>query len=164
MSTYRPDRLRQRTAPAPAAVAKKAPKKKAPRKPAGPLPPGSLTAEALTLCLPVPCAALRPNDGHAHWSAVHRARKSAKARASLITRSLAGPAPALVPTSYSLIYHTRNRWDEDNAVASAKAYLDGIASALSVNDRTFRLRSVSHVTDSKSPHVEIIMHLTSPTS
>jgi crossover junction endodeoxyribonuclease RusA len=162
--TYVPNRFRRiLAAQAPPRVAtvpgKPAKKRKATRKPSDPLPPGSLTAEALTLFLPVPVMDLRPNAGHGHWSAIHKARAKAKSLAQLLTRSLAGPEPSLLPTGYSLVFHTHNRWDDDNAVASVKSYLDGIAAALGINDRTLKSRGVTHHPDRKCPRVEIVMHL-----
>jgi hypothetical protein len=64
------------------------------------------------------------------------------------------------PLEYSLRYHwpTSRRLDDDNAIASVKAYMDGICEALRIDDRTLRFRSLIHDRDTKNPRLEIILH------
>lgn len=98
----------------------------------------------LTVSLPWPVAALSPNSRD-RWGTI-KAKKSAKNYAWAVTkaampalgvgyRSWAGPIAVHIEFIPAM---DRNR-DEDNFVAAMKASLDGIASALGVDDSTFRL-------------------------
>lgn len=91
--------------------------------------------------LPWPPRALSPN-GRGHWGKKHRATRIAKDYAFWATKEAKiGFAAGDVPILISLVFHPKdgNLPDEDNAVASMKASLDGIALALGVNDSFFRL-------------------------
>ena len=98
----------------------------------------------LTLEMPWPSIALSPN-GRAHWAAKAKATKSTKTYAWTMAKSLMGPlgiAPGawVGPVSVQITFHPsvdRAR-DLDNMQASQKAALDGIASALGINDTHFR--------------------------
>lgn len=130
---------------------------KHPRKPPAKLPPARLLEDRLIVPLPIPPIALRPNGGHGHWRVKNRARKDAKATATLAALSaLAGTRPPAI--AYSLHYHFHShRWDDDNAIASVKSYLDGIAAALGMDDRYLRFRELFTATDRHCPRVEIIV-------
>jgi crossover junction endodeoxyribonuclease RusA len=94
-----------------------------------------------TITLPWPAKALSPN-ARVHWRAKYDAGKLAHRCAFYTTKEAKIGAPAGdVPILISLVFHpkTKNRPDADNAIASMKASLDGIAAALGVNDRAFRL-------------------------
>lgn len=98
--------------------------------------------QPLTIRLPWPNKVLSPN-ARAHWRQVARAKKSARYSAMMLTREALGRAekPAGSPLSVSLTFQPpdlRGR-DQDNAQASLKAALDGIADALGVDDNLFRL-------------------------
>jgi hypothetical protein len=124
------------------------------------LPAGQWHADRLVIPLPIPPVSLRPNGQHGHWSIVRRARKAAKSLATLRTlETLAGrPAPCAV--AYSLSYHfPATRWDDDNAIASVKSYLDGAAAAIGMDDRHLRFRELFTATDRKCPRLELILHL-----
>jgi crossover junction endodeoxyribonuclease RusA len=91
--------------------------------------------------LPWPPRILSPN-GRGHYMDVYRAKKKAKEYAFAVTRAAKiGIAAGDVPILISLRFHppTKNAPDADNAVASMKAALDGIALALKVDDSAFRL-------------------------
>lgn len=84
---------------------------------------------------------LSPN-GRGHHMAKHRAKKAARAEGFSATKAAkVGLAAGDVPITIKLTFHpkTKNLPDADNAVASCKAYLDGIADALGVDDSCFRL-------------------------
>jgi len=97
----------------------------------------------LSVWLPWPVAALSPNS-RSHWSVKALAVKNARHDA----RILAMDAMKAVPVVYLpyeipvLVTFVPNRklhaYDYDNAQASLKAYSDGIADALGVNDARFR--------------------------
>ena len=90
--------------------------------------------------LPFPAPILWPN-GRGHHMARHKATKRHREWAMLATladrtRPAVGPGDRvqLVITVYP---KTRHRIDDDNARAAMKAYQDGIADALKVNDTRF---------------------------
>jgi len=140
---YRPDRLRKRVV-----------------KPPVPLPASRREADALVIVLPVPPVALRPNGQHGHWSQVRQARAAAKGRAALTTLNLVCRGAVPVATGYTLTYFFHSTpWDDDNAIASCKSYLDGIAGAIGMNDRDLRFRALVRATDRQCPRVEITLHL-----
>lgn len=95
------------------------------------------------ITLPWPGRELSPN-GRFHHMAVYRAKKAAKLYAFAVAKEarlgfVAGDVPIMV----QLTFHpkTKTAPDCDNAVASCKAYLDGIAEAMRIDDSFFRLRA-----------------------
>ncbi len=91
--------------------------------------------------LPFPDKILWPN-GRGHHMAKHRAFKQHKAWAFYATQAVTpmrfcDAAEARVDWSVTVHPKTRNGIDDDNARASLKAYQDGIALALGVDDRAF---------------------------
>lgn len=91
--------------------------------------------------LPWPGRVLSPN-GRAHWRKFAAAKKVAKNTAFVLTKAArVGICAGDVPVLIGLTFHpmTRNEVDADNLIASCKAYLDGIALALGVDDSTFKL-------------------------
>jgi len=105
----------------------------------------------LTIELPWPDAPLWPNRRD-HFMVKARAAAEQKQEAFILTRNAGGtlyPVPAKVPVK--LIFHAPNshRRDLDNAQAAMKHALDGIAKALSVDDKIFR--PVSDWGEPKSP-------------
>lgn len=92
--------------------------------------------------LPWPPRILSPN-GRGHHMAVYKAKKAAKRAGGNAVLAAGRPRFAQgAPLSVTITFHppTRAVPDEDNAIASLKAYLDGIAAALGVDDRMFRLQ------------------------
>jgi crossover junction endodeoxyribonuclease RusA len=93
---------------------------------------------AIRVTLPWPPRELSPN-GRAHHMAKHRAAKLTRADAAMWCRAAGlrgGPADAVV----RLTLHKPNaRIDGDNAIASTKAILDGIADALGHDDHELRV-------------------------
>lgn len=96
--------------------------------------------------LPYPHKALWPN-GRPHWASKARETKKHKQWAYAATLAHIGKHPvepgtkgfALIATFYP---KTRHAVDRDNASASLKAYQDGIAQALKVDDRHFETPTV----------------------
>ena len=93
------------------------------------------------LILSWPPRALSPN-GRAHHFAKYRAKKVARQEGWAVAKKAklsiaAGDVPVLV----SMRFHppTKTAPDADNAIASMKSQLDGIADALGVDDKTFRI-------------------------
>lgn len=90
--------------------------------------------------LPFPAKILWPN-GRGHHMAKHRATKKHRQWAHDATlAALHGarwPRLARVQWSVTVYPKTANPIDADNAVAAMKAYQDGIADALKINDSLF---------------------------
>ncbi|WP_026009106.1 hypothetical protein ACNFJ7_02120 [Sphingomonas sp. HT-1] len=92
--------------------------------------------------LPWPPRILSPN-GRGHHMALHAAKKKARRIGGEAVIAAGRPRfPKDTPLAVTLTFHpkTRTAPDEDNAIASLKAYLDGIATALGVDDKLFRLQ------------------------
>jgi crossover junction endodeoxyribonuclease RusA len=95
--------------------------------------------------LPWPPKALSPN-ARVHWAEKARKTKMARTLAWGLTAQALGPklrayaADGDISVKVTLEPPMRGgaRPDEDNVMASLKAYRDGIASALGVNDSRFR--------------------------
>lgn len=86
--------------------------------------------------LPFPPKALWPN-GRAHWGTKSRATAKAKLDAYMSMKGyLATMRAPAVPARlvYTIHPKTANPIDADNAAAAMKAYQDGIAGALGIND------------------------------
>lgn len=94
------------------------------------------------IILPWPVKELSPNS-RCHWSAKAKAVKVARKYGHGVT--LAAGLNANTFKGYDGKLHlwidyyakTRNYPDADNCLSASKAYLDGIADALGVNDRRF---------------------------
>ena len=98
----------------------------------------------MTVALPYPHKALWPN-GRAHWGDKSREVKKHRqwARLAMIGASL---CIADSPIPVHITVHPKRTGpapDRDNMVAAAKAYLDGIADYLCVDDRFFAAPTVS---------------------
>lgn len=84
--------------------------------------------------------AITPN-GHCSWQKRARLTLNARNLASLLTQSaLKGHRPEwkAVRLEWTLCPKTANYPDDNNAGGYVKAYCDGIADALRMNDATFR--------------------------
>ena len=109
----------------------------------------------LVVALAHPGKALRPN-GRAHWATKQRAVREARGRARLLMLRSKRDAEAMCmlpvgwrPSRYDVTWFF---WggtgpDADNALASCKAYLDGCADALGVNDRVLDCAGIYRVKD-----------------
>lgn len=122
--------------------------------------------EHLTITLPHPAAALRPN-GRAHWAVKAVAAKKARSLALHTTLSRMCDRPAWYmrhkPHAYTLRWYY---WrgvapDADNVLASCKAYLDGCCDAIIVNDRDLTCCGIERLKD-KHTRIEIIFHYHQP--
>jgi len=88
--------------------------------------------------LPWPDKALSPN-GRCHWATKARATKTAKAMASALTRIECNKRLPWPRVGLEWTFHpkTANPVDKDNCIASCKAYQDGIAIAIGIDDQFF---------------------------
>jgi len=98
----------------------------------------------ISITLPLPAKELRPNS-RPHWTQRAKAVKSARQIAQVLT--LAEGLQETAWTHYRIIYHWPTpirRWDDDNCIAACKAYIDGICSALGIDDRTLSFAGLVH--------------------
>lgn len=90
--------------------------------------------------LPWPAKPLHPNS-RPHRMEKARATKKARGEARMVA-SQYGPFKAASATMSVTFFPPGNYgYDDDNLMASIKAYRDGIADGLGVNDRVFRMGS-----------------------
>lgn len=111
----------------------------------------------MRVALPWPPRALWPN-GRAHWAT--RSRETARHRAWARHAALAEVQPPEAARYRLTIEYRpppRSRPDDDGVVGACKAYRDGLADALGVDDRRFRL--AAPVRGGRSAHGEIVMTL-----
>lgn len=105
--------------------------------------------------LPFPAKCLWPN-GRAHWGTKSKAFAKHKHWAYLEMRSKNPDFPyGRVSWHIFIRPKTKHVIDADNAIASMKAYADGIALALGVDDGTFNAPTVTFVEPTKGGHVVI---------
>lgn len=102
---------------------------------------------AMTITLPLPDPGLSPN-ARLHWAQkrklVEQARYDGWIATMEVWRPMAPlPLPARIPLSLSFVVPDHRRRDLDNLVSSCKAYLDGVADALGVDDSRFDLASIT---------------------
>ena len=118
----------------------------------------------LVLEMPIPDRACSPNAqrGQSRGAAIRKSRvvKAHRTLAHLLTVSAMASGGRRTFGSYALaFYWPTAAWrDDDNADASCKAYRDGIAQALGMNDRDLRKGALSqHAKDAAAPRVTITL-------
>jgi len=91
--------------------------------------------------LPFPSAELFPNRKNGkHWTATRKA-KALQFEAAYFAAKAAGPfkdAGGYIPISLMFLTPDRRHRDADNMLAAAKHLLDGVASAIGVDDSRFK--------------------------
>lgn len=95
----------------------------------------------LTVDLPWPSRNLRPN-ARVHWSVRSRETKSHRRTAYFLTmvecrQQPASSWPTRIPIRLTFHPPVTRAHDRDNLISNCKAYLDGVADALDVNDSRF---------------------------
>lgn len=124
----------------------------------------------MTIVLPIPHRRLSPN-GRTHWGRKAKLTRAARVKAKLLTLQSLGdqfharglPVPPFA--GYSLVHYfpTAQPRDDDNADAACKAYRDGIADALGIDDRRLPKLALSRIAkDPADPRVEITLHTSKP--
>lgn len=93
--------------------------------------------------LPYPDKILWPN-GRGHWAAKAKAFKLHKSFAWAAIKAIGGSYDG-GRVDWSVTFHPKSRHpvDDDNARASLKAYQDGFALALGIDDRMFNAPTVT---------------------
>lgn len=91
-----------------------------------------------TITLPYPDKILSPN-ARPHWAKKSPVTKSARTAAWALTKAAQARVDHDGPIALAVTFHApdNRRRDRTNAEASCKAYFDGIADALGVDDRRF---------------------------
>jgi crossover junction endodeoxyribonuclease RusA len=122
---------------------------------------------SLTVTLSLPPKALSPN-ARTHWAAKAKAVAAYRGEAFLMARrAVAGVGKggdwwAKVDTEImvrsTFWFRVERRRDRDNAQASLKAALDGIAEALGVDDSRFVMAPATLLVDPDNPRVEVVLH------
>lgn len=125
-------------------------------------PPLLLPGGRVTLFFPIPTRACSPNAcrGQSKAAALGKARaiRAHRLLAQFAMRQAGVTEPDFTGYSLAFYFPTSAFRDDDNADASIKAYRDGIAQALRMNDRHMRkCRLSSYAKDAKLPRVEITL-------
>ncbi|MGC4014680.1 MAG: hypothetical protein QM755_09225 [Luteolibacter sp.] len=120
----------------------------------------------MTIVLPIPHKRLSPNaNAPGAWRAKSEQTKIHRERAKLRTLEALGGKKAKKYTRYSLAFYfkTNRRRDDDNAAASCKAYRDGIADGLKMDDHHLSMCAAPIMSvDASNPRVEITLYTDSP--
>lgn len=129
----------------------------------------------MTITLPIPDRAVSPNArrGQSRRAAIAKAGvvKRHRLRAKLAALKVIGdafhvrglPVPAFAGYSLAHFFKTAALRDDDNADAACKAYRDGIAEALGMDDRGLRKLKLSTIAkDAANPRVEITLYPSDP--
>lgn len=112
--------------------------------------------------LPWPDKRLSPN-ARVHWSSRYRKTKTARGDARILAKAIMGrdgrPSWVDGDLHLTLVFcpPDRRRRDDDNCIASCKAYRDGIADALGVDDSAIRISSVRWVDPEKPGSVTFLI-------
>lgn len=91
------------------------------------------------ISLPWPDAKLSPN-WRGHWARKAPVTKRARAAAWAATKAAGARVEHDGPVALRVTFHApdRRHRDRDNCIAACKAYMDGLADGLGVNDRRFQ--------------------------
>lgn len=129
----------------------------------------------MTITLPIPNRRISPNGqrGQSRGAAIAKAAlvKAHRTRARLETKKQLGihyhaaglPVPAFTGYTLAHFFKTSAWRDDDNADAACKAYRDGIADALGIDDRQLpKLALSTRHKDAARPRVEITLHTSPP--
>jgi crossover junction endodeoxyribonuclease RusA len=128
----------------------------------------------MTIILPIPDRRISPNGqrGHSKGAAIAKARlvREHRNRAMLRTKEAIGlayhaaglPVPDFAGYTLAHYFPTAAYRDDDNADSACKAYRDGIADALGMDDRQLpKLALSTRSKDAAHPRVEITLHTSS---
>lgn len=114
----------------------------------------------MVLTLPLPHGNLSPNS-RVHWRAKHRQSALARNVGYWVTRDTMqglGTVPEYAGYTLAFFYPMKRNRDDDNASAMCKAYRDGIAQALGVDDATLvQAAAPTMAVDRKRPRLEITL-------
>lgn len=109
------------------------------------------------IILPYPPSELNPNK-RLHWAQKSKIKNAEKDMACALTLAHKGQIKGDI--SLSLVFHaaTNRSYDLDNALASCKAAIDGLAIGLDINDKQFRPITIDRgKPDKDNPRVEVFI-------
>lgn len=110
------------------------------------------------IVLPLPAKILWPN-GRGHWAAKAKAFKDHKGWAFAATKAALPRCfkwnGEQVKLRYTITPKTKHAIDRDNCVAAMKAYQDGIALALGIDDSGFAVPEIAFAEPRKPGGVEV---------
>jgi crossover junction endodeoxyribonuclease RusA len=115
--------------------------------------------QTISISLPLPSRRLSPN-ARVHWAERARLVKTARNRATMsflcaeIPRSL-GKRPLLL--EWVFFWPDRRRRDDDNALASTKAYRDALAKHLGCDDTNFQTLGARMEHDPENPRLDLVI-------
>jgi crossover junction endodeoxyribonuclease RusA len=125
------------------------------------------TLATLSIFLPWPDSDLNPNARPSRWQKT-AAKQQARADAFYLTKHTLDGKPSSFDPKGEIRYYlsftppdNRYRMDDDNAIATMKASLDGIAAALEVDDKIFQLAGIVWHLPKKPGSVEVVLKQTS---
>ena len=110
----------------------------------------------MKVTLSFPSSLLSPNN-RKHWAEKMPVKNAAKLEAKLAGAKLDYKHNGQNIHILVKFYPPKNNRDEDNCMASAKAYLDGFASGIRVNDKFFRVKPRLCKADPQNPRMEFII-------
>lgn len=113
----------------------------------------------MTITLPIPDKRLSPN-ARTHWRKKSQITRLHRTRARLLTLAAGVTPAAYLYRLYSLQFYfpDARRRDDDNAAASCKAYRDGIADALLIDDHALSMAAAPQMLiDRQNPRLEITL-------
>lgn len=129
----------------------------------------------MTIVLPIPSQRVSPNArrGQSKKAAIIKSRhiRCHKTKAETLAKVAISetykrhglPVPTFIGYSIVHYFETAAYRDDDNADGACKAYRDGIARALGVDDRTLPKVKLSVISkDAANPRVEITLHTELP--
>lgn len=91
----------------------------------------------IEIVLPWPNRKLSPN-ARVHWAAQAKQKQWERFTAKTLTLEVAKKLPSGdLPLEITFCAPRHGRWDRDNALASLKAALDGVAEGLGIDDSRF---------------------------
>ena len=109
----------------------------------------------IKITLPLPSRNLSPN-ARVHWTVSSRHKKIARRLAKVHSFAQVG---VVAIKSYRLDFYWPNkrRRDKDNACASCKSYLDGVADCMDQDDSEWDFDGVRFYVDPEHPRLEIVI-------
>lgn len=109
------------------------------------------------LILPFPPSELNPNK-RLHWAAKIKIKEAEKQMACALALSHKGQIKEDVHLALTFHAATNRSYDLDNALASCKAAIDGLAHGLGINDKQFRPITIDRgIPDKDNPRVEVFI-------
>lgn len=111
----------------------------------------------IRLTLPYPPSELNPNK-RLHWAQKIKIKNAEKDMGIALSLGYRGQITGDVPLTLVFYPQTKRSFDLDNALASLKAALDGVAHGLGINDKQFRPITIDRGhPDKNDPRVEVFI-------